>query len=285
MNWHIFLTLGALTLTACSGGSSDDETGDDDVSDVDSDGDGLSDAEEEELGLDPDSSDSDGDGLEDGDEIDQGLDPLSIDSDGDGYRDSDEITEGTDPLDDASVIYEGGWPYSATKGELNEADVPEIAEEGELFMNFRATDQFGQEFQLWDFKNDEGKYTVVDLSAEWCGPCQAVSSWLEGDYAAFDSEWLDVREAVDRGDVRWVTILGEDRFGDVANAAAVGRWHDAYPNPMIPIIPDNDYEVAFHAELAYWPTIIVLKDDMTVGWKGGNFATWSGGLNYVQRKL
>jgi hypothetical protein len=42
---------------------------------ADSDGDGLSDDEEEDLGTDPDDADSDDDGIEDGDEVDCGSDP------------------------------------------------------------------------------------------------------------------------------------------------------------------------------------------------------------------
>ncbi len=63
----------------------------------DSDGDGLSDAREEEEGTDPNNPDSDGDGLNDGDEIAEGTDPLNPDSDGDGILDGDEILLGTDP--------------------------------------------------------------------------------------------------------------------------------------------------------------------------------------------
>lgn len=43
--------------------------------DVDTDGDGLTDAEEEELGTDPEDEDTDGDTVSDGDEVDAGTDP------------------------------------------------------------------------------------------------------------------------------------------------------------------------------------------------------------------
>lgn len=42
----------------------------------DSDGDGLSDDEEDDLGTDPNDPDTDGDGVNDGDEVDAGTDPL-----------------------------------------------------------------------------------------------------------------------------------------------------------------------------------------------------------------
>ncbi|MBK9132345.1 MAG: hypothetical protein IPM20_12010 [Gammaproteobacteria bacterium] len=66
----------------------------------DSDGDGLSDMEELELGTDPGSLDSDGDGLSDGDEVNlHHTDPLNADSDGDGLSDGVEVSQFfTNPL-------------------------------------------------------------------------------------------------------------------------------------------------------------------------------------------
>jgi hypothetical protein len=65
---------------------------------VDSDGDGLTDEEEAELGTDPINPDTDGDGLTDGEEVERGTDPLNPDTDGDGFHDGDECARGTDPL-------------------------------------------------------------------------------------------------------------------------------------------------------------------------------------------
>lgn len=60
--------------------------------DFDSDGDGLTDAEEDLLGTDPNNADSDGDGLGDGDEVNTyGTNPLLSDTDGDGLSDGMEI--------------------------------------------------------------------------------------------------------------------------------------------------------------------------------------------------
>jgi hypothetical protein len=65
---------------------------------MDSDGDGLTNHEEVQLGTDPDQPDTDGDGLSDGDEVRRGTDPLNPDTDGDGLLDGDEVRRGTDPL-------------------------------------------------------------------------------------------------------------------------------------------------------------------------------------------
>tara|TARA_Y100000310_G_scaffold345242_1_gene463054 strand:+ start:5033 stop:6304 length:1272 start_codon:yes stop_codon:yes gene_type:complete len=68
---------------------------------VDSDGDGLSDSEEESLGTDVDDSDSDNDKLSDYDEVKvYETNPLVRDTDGDSYSDWREVIKhGTDPLD------------------------------------------------------------------------------------------------------------------------------------------------------------------------------------------
>ncbi len=57
---------------------------------IDSDGDGIPDYYEVEMGTDPNSPDSDNDGLDDNEEIKIGSDPLNPDSDGDGVPDDQE---------------------------------------------------------------------------------------------------------------------------------------------------------------------------------------------------
>lgn len=68
----------------------------------DSDGDGLSDERELEIGTDPQNADSDSDGITDGDELELGTDPNESDTDGDGTSDGDELAAGTDPNDASS---------------------------------------------------------------------------------------------------------------------------------------------------------------------------------------
>ena len=98
---------------------------------ADTDGDGLSDAEEVQThGTDPLKADSDGDGLTDSEEVNtHGTDPLKADSDGDGLSDKDEILAvngyATDPLnadsdgdgmDDKFEIDNGYNPLDSSDG-------------------------------------------------------------------------------------------------------------------------------------------------------------------------
>jgi hypothetical protein len=74
---------------------------------VDSDGDGLTDATEIHLNLNPNQADSDGDGMTDGWEIAFGLDALQNDApadlDSDGFTNLAEFAAGTDPMDELKV--------------------------------------------------------------------------------------------------------------------------------------------------------------------------------------
>lgn len=66
---------------------------------LDSDHDGLSDADEALYGTDPHNPDTDGDGLTDGEEVHlYKTDPRNADTDHDGYKDADEIKKGYNPL-------------------------------------------------------------------------------------------------------------------------------------------------------------------------------------------
>jgi len=64
---------------------------------LDSDGDGLTDRKERDIGTDPFDADSDDDGLEDGREWTLGSDPLDPDTDKDGVSDGRELERGTSP--------------------------------------------------------------------------------------------------------------------------------------------------------------------------------------------
>jgi len=109
---------------------------------VDSDGDGLTDAEEQSLGTNPNNADTDGDGIDDGvevgsisspndadgdglidalesatadadgdgvaDQFDAANNDPNNDSDGDGFSNAEELAAGTDPLDPSSFPQSGG---------------------------------------------------------------------------------------------------------------------------------------------------------------------------------
>ena len=95
--------------------------------DLDSDGDGLLDTQEREIGTDPFDPDTDKDGLSDGEEVNlYRTDPLNPDSDWDGLKDGEEvITYKTDPLDqdtDNGGVADGHEVIEDNTDPLNPAD-------------------------------------------------------------------------------------------------------------------------------------------------------------------
>jgi len=84
----------------------------------DSDGDGLSDADERAAGTDPNRADTDGDGLVDSREAQEGSNPNAVDSDGDGLLDGEDPVPAGDDVDgdgltDGEEVALGSDPRSA----------------------------------------------------------------------------------------------------------------------------------------------------------------------------
>ena len=74
-------------------------------SNIDSDGDGLTDRQETVIGTDPFNPDSDGDGLFDNEEVVlYETDPLNTDSDGDTFLDGDEVKNGYNPAGEGKLL-------------------------------------------------------------------------------------------------------------------------------------------------------------------------------------
>jgi hypothetical protein len=121
------------------GADDDDLVGDDDDAvDRDTDGDGLTDAFEAEIGTDPNNPDTDGDGFDDGEEH---LNYFFAD----------------DPTD---YPYEGGY----FRGPIPESVAGQGWNEGQVSLNWTGRDRFGQDLQLHRFY---GSVIVVELAAEW----------------------------------------------------------------------------------------------------------------------
>jgi hypothetical protein len=158
--------------------------------DADSDGDGLSDAEEADLGTDPNDDDSDDDGLSDGDEVDEGTDPLDEDTDDDGYSDGDEVEDGTDPLDaeDTGDICNGTSIGLGEPTELAEGDTWSVngvnflaatAQQGSFWMSYDETGCIWLGGQLW-VEFDELDCEVSQVVFDIYDGCGAGCTWAEG---------------------------------------------------------------------------------------------------------
>jgi hypothetical protein len=95
-----------------------------------------------------DEMDSDGDGLSDAEEIDLLLDPDDADYDDDGWDDGEEVGQGTDPADAADHPYTGGWPIDGVCRDSVSGTGNNV---GDVAQDWTLPDQFGDNVRLHDF--------------------------------------------------------------------------------------------------------------------------------------
>jgi len=282
MNTRFLLVIPLALLGACGGGDPDGDglaTSQEkqlglDPHVADTDGDGLNDGDEVSFGSDPLTSDADGDGLDDQGEFDAGSDPNVVDTDGDGYTDRDEVFEGHDPTDKRDKIYKGGWPYYYDKDTITGGKANGTVQVGKRFIHLEnVKDQFGDKVDLWDFYNDDGVPVVVDVSTQWCPPCNALADWMAGgpDTDGFGTLWPSGPEHIQNGDVYWITVLTQQNSGAPATKDTATEWYDLHTDKHIPVLADDNAgscgygaDVECFINLAFWPSGALLKANLEV---------------------
>jgi hypothetical protein len=251
---------GLLLFPGCDDG--DDGSSDGAVTNADADADGETGSEEGEGEGEgqtdteggTEDPDTDQDGLTDSEEAELGTDPNKKDTDADNYWDSWELLEGTDPLDVGSRIYTGYWPYNPDKDSLVQgtwADASTTA--GSQFPRQAFLDQHGDSVELYDFANfiynDTGEpaFFIVDMSAQWCGPCHNMAEWISGadtpDTAPLQQIYPSVREKVHNLRIWWITIIVENSGGGAPTLSDSQSWFGIHQDPYIPILVDETQQV------------------------------------------
>ena len=127
--------------------------------------------------------DTDGDGLSDGLELQLGWDPEDPDSDDDGFTDGEEYAGGTDGLLPWSWPLDGcRWPDLRDQAQALAAKGEQGWDDRDVVPDLVLTDQCGGQVSPWNFP---GHVIVVDMAATWCGPCRDAAPMLQDRFSAF----------------------------------------------------------------------------------------------------
>ena len=268
------------TLLVCGGCDKTVDTPDDPNADVGSDDDattGDGDEDVTETGP-PIDDDADDDGLTDAEEAELGTDPNNKDTDGDTYWDSWEVIEGTDPLDFENRIYQGFWPYNPTKDDLVQGNWGTAdAANGTQFPRVNFTDNYGDSIDVYDFgeysnANDELAFMIVDMSAQWCGPCHNMADWIAGvdndNTAGLQQGYPTVRQKVHDLRIWWLTIIVEDSGGNPPTVADAQMWYNLHQDEYIPVMVDESQQVRNVYNGGQYPFFFLLDPFMAIEYWG-----------------
>jgi peroxiredoxin len=176
-------------------------------------------------------ADSDEDGLVDSFEEAIGTSPDVADTDGDGF---DDLTEhltfhwATDPDD---FPREAALPRlpPPTDAAWDELSADEGWSEGDFSRSWESEDQHGETLSLREFY---GNVILVDMGAEWCGPCQQSAEGMEEEY----------QDRKDRGFVVLQLLLDGQTDQEEPNRE---RWAAEY-NLTFPIFNEHGGQIYPH---------------------------------------
>jgi thiol-disulfide isomerase/thioredoxin len=215
--------------------------------------------------------DSDGDGLTDAIEAELGTDPALSDSDGDGYEDGDEQQAGSDPTDPDDVIYTGGWPYNSSKDDLADPGWDPSAEEGSVVPRYTAVDQYGDQVELWDFGGHD-RPVVLDMGTIWCAPCKGLAAYLStgdvahvADYPWWDPAYEGLYDMVQNEEIYWVTVLfSESESHGPSTQEDCEAWHAEFPNDKIPVLADSDLKLHDWLGITAYPVLNLIDSGLNL---------------------
>ncbi len=250
--------------------------------------------------------DTDGDGLFDAEEAELGTDPNLVDSDGDTYTDYDEQVEGTNPLDPDDRIYTGYWPYNPNKDDIEDPgwmgtcpggmgcncdeanpDVNPCTEPysfclhtpkadycaptaGHSFPRFVGIDQYGEMVDLYDYAF-QGKIIALDMSTGWCAPCKELMRWFmdENDTEVFNNNWwksdyLPIRDLFLNKEIIWITVLYETVTHEDVDLATLQFWAEAFPHEGTPVLGDTNRDLHTWLKPSGIPNVHLIAEDMTL---------------------
>ena len=140
---------------------------------------------------------------------------------------------------------------------------------GTVFPRYTLMDQYGELVDLYDFAG-HGKLIVIEFSTSWCQPCKDFASWMSFDdqtiisHQFWKQEYGIIKELIREEKIYFINIQAQDKYRNPSSLDSVEEWAYEYPDEMIPIFSDPNYEVRNWARVTAYPTMIILNDKMEI---------------------
>ncbi len=153
-----------------------------------------------------------------------------------------------------------------------------VPKPGDVVPRFEAIDQFGESVDLYDFAH-QGKITILEISAAWCGACKDLSAWIATGNEAIKSrpwwkeKYTPIRDMIRSGEVQMVNFMYDSEVKKVtATPEDIRKWYESYPDPHVPVLADEYKFVHSWIKPTGLPCIFLLDENMKL-------------INYTNRGL
>ena len=151
-----------------------------------------------------------------------------------------------DPGVPGDVTDECGWPVWSGAASLGSPGFVGSPAVGDQLPRLAGVDQCGEEVHLYHLGG--GPPLIISVHAMWSPPDRDMASWLAGTGgtpAGWTDDYDDVREAVEEGELRWVSLLLQNDSGGAATAADAVAWASDYPTDNVPVLTGEDVTSLF----------------------------------------
>ncbi len=176
--------------------------------------------------------------------------------------------------------YVGGWPFNPQKDALSDPGWGTMASQGATVPRFMGVDQYGDEVDLYDFAG-HGVPIVIDIGTIYCEPCKAIAAYLStgdmehlvwnppeggqpGYYPWWSEDYAALPDMIANGELYWITVLFNESNDGPSDQDECAMWHEAYPNPHIPVLADANLEMKSWLDIQSYPTLNLIDEDMVL---------------------
>ena len=144
-----------------------------------------------------------------------------------------------------------------------------IPKKGDIFPDFKAVDQYGDDVSIYDFANQD-KYILIEMGTTWCSPCHLLANWLTFNDQEISNKrfWNDdyqlIYDLVHENKIYYITILYEDNERNNASYETLYDWFNMYPEERIPILADSEKFLHTWIKPTGLPAILLLDENMKI---------------------